>query len=631
MGKIVGIDAGTGNSVISIYENGKVTVIPNSEGALTTPSVVSFDDNGRMVGRVAKSQAAINPTRTIASVKRFIGRFRNEVTEEEKIVPYKIVGEPNEPVQIDIDGRRIFPQEISAAILADLKKSAEAYLGERVTAAVISTPAYFSSAQREATAEAGRIAGFDVKRILSEPTAAALAYGIGKNEKQKIAVFDIGMGTYDISVIETADQVFEVLAVNGDGHLGGENWDMMLVDYVSEEFKTANGVDIRSDPMALQRLVDACEKLKCDLSATTQATLNLPYITAVNGVPKHLSTTITRAKFDSICAPLFERLRGPCLQALQDAKLLPSQIDHVILVGGATRMNRAQEICKEIFGKEPNKSVNPDLCVSMGCAIQGSVLSGDITDIILLDVTPLSLGVEVQGGLFHTLVPRNTTIPMSKSETFSTASDNQPAVDIHVLQGERKMANGNRTLGRFQMTGIPLQARGKPAIEVNFDLDANGILNVSAKDKNTGKECKVEIKGSSGLEKSDIERMVKDAAAYEAEDKGKAELIEIRNKVDNLVYETDKFMRENAKFISAPIHSSVKQCLDAAKSVFDSNGPKDQLVTAISNLEAANKKMYDECFAASEKAGQVSGTPPPPPAAKPSVTGMPTGDVFNIE
>lgn len=605
MGKIVGIDLGTGNSVISVYEGNKVTVIPNSEGALTTPSVVSFDDNGRSVGRIAKSQAAINPQRTISSVKRFIGRMRGEVPEEEKLVQYKIVGNFDEPAMVDIDGRRISPQEISAAVLADLKKSAEAYLGGKVTAAVISTPAYFTSAQREATVEAGKIAGFDVKRIISEPTAAALAYGLEKTKRQKIAVFDSGQGTFDISVIDSSDGVFEVLSVNGDGHLGGDDFDRALVNYIADDFDTANGANVRADPLALSRLTDACEKAKCDLSSTPQATISVPYITAVNGSPKHLNATITRSKFESICESLFERFKGPCIQALTDAKLTASQIDAVILVGGASRMTKAQEICKNIFGREPNHSVNPDLAVSIGAAIQASVLSGDITDIILLDVTPLSLGVEVQGGLMNILVPRNTTIPTSKSEVYSTASDNQPAVDIHVLQGERRMASGNRTLGRFQMTGIQPQPRGKPMIEVLFDLDANGILSVSAKDKFTGKEHKVEIKASSGLEKSDIDRMVKEAAAYEVDDKNKADLIDVRNKADHLVYGTEIFMRDNTKLISATAHGYVKAGVDALRLVLDSNGDKQKIQSAMDALEVANKKMYDECFSGSAK--PVSG------------------------
>ncbi len=605
MGKIVGIDAGTGNSVISVYEGNKVTVIPNSEGALTTPSVVAFDDAGRTVGRIAKSQAAMNPTRTISSVKRFIGRLRGEVAEEEKLVQYKIVGEPHEPVQIEIDGKRIFPQEITAAVLADLKKSAEAYLGEKVDSACISVPAYFSSAQREATVEAARISGLTAKRILAEPTACALAYGLDKTEKKLIAVFDAGQGTFDFSLIDCHSGLFEVVGVSGDGHLGGDDFDRALLNYVADDFMATNGVDLRCDAVASQRLTEACEKCKCDLSVAPQATISIPYITAINGTPKHLSVTISRTKFESVCAALFERFRGPCLQALSDAKMTPNQIDEVILCGGATRMLRAQEICKEIFGKEPNKSVNPDTAVSAGCAIQGSILSGGITDIVLIDVTPLSLGVETLGGITSCLIPKNSAIPTEKSEVFSTASDNQPAVDIHVLQGERKMASGNRTLGRFQMTGIPPQPRGQPQIEVMFAIDANGILNVTAKDKITGKENKVEIKASSGLEKSDIERMVKEASTYEADDKTKAAMVEARNRADNLVYQTEKFMRENTKAITAQVHAAVKNACDTVKTILNQNGTKDAIEASVDGLEIANKAMYEQCFNKTNQAAPV--------------------------
>lgn len=609
MGKIIGIDLGTTNSVVAIHEGKETKVIVNAEGSRLTPSVVAFTDDGRLVGRAAKSQAVTNPTRTIYSIKRFMGRRHKEVGSEEKLVPYKVVGGSEELVQVEIDGKRYYPPEISAMILQDLKKSAETYLGETVTEAVITVPAYFNDSQRQATKEAGKIAGLDVKRILNEPTAAALAYGLDKKKNEKIAIFDLGGGTFDISILDVGDGVFEVLATNGDTHLGGDDWDRVLVDFVADEFKKTAGFDVRQDPMALQRLNEACEKAKCDLSSMAQTTINLPYITAVGGIPKHLTQTLTRAKFESLCDPLFEKLRAPVQSALKDAGVSPKDIDEVVLVGGSTRMPKCQEICKEIFGgKEPHKGVNPDEVVAIGAAIQAAVLSGDVQDIVLLDVTPLSLGVETMGGIMTTLIPRNTTIPHKKSETFSTAADSQPAVDIHVLQGERKMAGDNRTLGKFQLMGIPPAPRGVPQIEVTFDINADGILNVTAKDKATNKEQKIEIKASSGLDKADVERMVRDAASHEADDKKKAEGIEARNKADQLAYQTEKFIKENDAKIAAGTKDDVNKSIEEVRKLIKEGADKEKLDAAVSKLEAASHKMAEEAY--------KSAPPPTGDAAK---------------
>jgi molecular chaperone DnaK len=607
VGKIIGIDLGTTNSVVAIHEGKETKVIVNAEGSRLTPSVVAFTDEGRLVGRAAKSQAVTNPTRTIYSIKRFMGRRHKEVDSEEKLVPYKVVGGSEDLVQVEIDGKRYYPPEISAMILQDLKKSAETYLGETVTEAVITVPAYFNDSQRQATKEAGKIAGLDVKRILNEPTAAALAYGLDKKKNEKIAIFDLGGGTFDISILEVGDGVFEVLATNGDTHLGGDDWDRIIVDSVADEFRKSSGIDVRKDPMALQRLTEACEKAKCDLSSMAQTTINLPYITAVGGVPKHLSQTLSRAKFESLCDPLFERLRAPVLSALKDAGVKPSDIDEVVLVGGSTRMPKCQDICKDIFGgKEPHKGVNPDEVVAIGAAIQGAVLAQDpsLRNIVLLDVTPLSLGVETLGGVMTPLITRNTTIPHRKSEVFSTAADSQPAVDIHVLQGERKMAADNRTLGRFQLTGIPPAPRGVPQVEVTFDINADGILNVTAKDKATNKEQKIEIKASSGLDKSQVEKMVQEAAAHADEDKKKTELIEARNKADQLCYQTEKFVKENEGKLSAGVKESVNKTVEELRQALKDNADKEKLDPLVSKLEAASHKMAEEAYKAA--------TPPPP-------------------
>ncbi|MCW8132106.1 MAG: molecular chaperone DnaK [Planctomycetota bacterium] len=638
MGKIVGIDLGTTNSVVAIHEGKETKVIVNAEGSRLTPSVVAFTDDGRLVGRPAKSQAVTNPARTIYSIKRFMGRRHKEVDSEEKLVPYKVVGASDELVQVEVDGKKYYPPEISAMVLQDLKKSAEAYLGEKVTEAVITVPAYFNDSQRQATKDAGKIAGLDVKRILNEPTAAALAYGLEKKKNEKIAIFDLGGGTFDISILDVGDGVFQVLATNGDTHLGGDDWDRVLVDYVADEFRKSNALDVRQDPMALQRLTEACEKAKCDLSTLPQTTINLPYITAVNGVPKHLSQTITRAKFESICEPLFERLRAPVLQAMKDASVSASEIDEVVLVGGSTRMPKAQDICKSIFGgKEPHKGVNPDEVVAVGAAIQAAVLAGEMKDIVLLDVTPLSLGVETAGRITTVMIPRNTTIPHKKTETFSTYADNQPGVDIHVLQGERKMAPDNRTLGKFHLAGIPPAPRGVPQIEVTFDIDADGILSVTAKDKGTGKEQKIEIKASSGLDKTDVERMVKEAASHEAEDKAKGEFVEARNKADHLAYQTEKFIKDNETKVSSATSEKATQAIKELREVLKAEAEdKAKLDKAVSNLESVSHKLAEEVYAASAGAtkenpsgapdGSASSGPRP---AKPSKDAE--GDVIDVE
>ena len=614
MGKIIGIDLGTTNSVVAIHEGKETKVIVNAEGSRLTPSVVAFTDDGRLVGRAAKSQAVTNPSRTISSIKRFMGRRHTEVASEEKLVPYKVVGGAEELVQVEIDGKRYHPPEISAMVLQDLKRSAEAYLGEPVTEAVITVPAYFNDSQRQATKEAGKIAGLDVKRILNEPTAAALAYGLDKKKNEKIAIFDLGGGTFDISILDVGDGVFEVLATNGDTHLGGDDWDRVIVDFVADEFRKTAGVDVRKDPMALQRLTEACEKAKCDLSTMPQTTINLPYITADKSGPKHLQQTLTRAKFESLCDPLFERLRGPVLSALKDAGVKPAEIDEVVLVGGSTRMPKCQDICKVIFeGKEPHKGVNPDEVVAIGAAIQAAVLSGDVQDIVLLDVTPLSLGVETLGGIMTTLIPRNTTIPKRETQVFSTATESQPAVDIHVLQGERKMASDNRTLGRFQLTGIPPAPRGVPQIEVTFNIDANGMINVSAKDKATNKEQKIEIKASSGLSKEDVERMVRDAAAHEADDKKKSEGIESRNKADQLCYQTEKFIKDNETKISAPTREKAEAAIKEVREVLkDAEADKAKLDKAVADLEQTSHKISEEMYKAAAEAGAAEGQPGQP-------------------
>jgi molecular chaperone DnaK len=598
MSKIIGIDLGTTNSVVAIMEGGQPKVLVNDSGSRLTPSVVGFTDKDeRLVGQRARNQQVTNPINTVYSIKRFMGRRQSEVSHEEKIVPYKIVGGPDELVRVRVRDKEYAPPEISAIILRDLKATAERYLGEKVDRAVITVPAYFNDSQRQATKEAGKIAGLTVERIINEPTAAALAYGMEKKANEKIAVFDLGGGTFDISILDVGDNVFEVLSTNGDTHLGGDDFDEELIKYLAEEFRKQQGIDLRQDAMALQRLKEAAERAKCELSGSMETTINLPYITADAGGPKHLQLTITRAKFEQLVGPLVERCRGPVLRALEDAKLSPREIDEVVLVGGSTRVPLVQALVKEVFGREPNRSINPDEVVAVGAAIQGAVLSGDKSDIVLLDVTPLSLGVETLGGVMTTLIPRNTTIPTSKKEIFSTAADSQPAVDIHVLQGERKLAQGNRTLGRFQLTGLPPAPRGVPQIEVTFDIDANGILNVSAKDLGTGKEQSIKIQSSSGLSESEVDRMVNDAESHAAEDETKRKLIDLRNQADHLVYSTEKQLKEYGDKVDAAARGEIEQAVNRLRDAQKSDDPAT-IQSAIEHLTETSYKLGEAVYKA---------------------------------
>ena len=607
MGKIIGIDLGTTNSVVAVMEGGEPVVIPNSEGARTTPSVVAFTKKGeRLVGAPAKRQAVTNPENTIFSIKRFMGRFYDEVQEEIKEVPYKIERGNNNVVVVRVGDKTYTPPEISAMILQKMKQTAEEYLGEKVTEAVITVPAYFNDAQRQATKDAGRIAGLDVKRIINEPTAAALAYGLDKKKDEKIAVYDLGGGTFDISILEIGDGVFEVKSTNGDTHLGGDDFDQRVIEWMADEFQKQEGVDLRKDPMALQRLKEAAEKAKIELSSTMQTEINLPFITATESGPKHLTMTLTRSKFEQLIDDLLQRTIEPCKAALKDAGLTANDINEVILVGGSTRIPKVQEMVRDFFGKEPHKGVNPDEVVAIGAAIQGAVLTGEVKDVLLLDVIPLSLGIETLGGVMTKLIEANTTIPTRKSEIFSTAADNQTSVEIHVLQGERPMAADNRTLGRFILDGIPPAPRGVPQIEVTFDVDANGILHVTAKDKATGKEQSIRIEASSGLTEEEIERMKKEAQKHAAEDKKRKEEIETKNKADTIIYQTEKQLNDLKDKMSPEDRAKLETALGRLKEAHKSNNV-EEMKSAMDQVNATWNEIATKLYGQGGAAGAGAG------------------------
>jgi molecular chaperone DnaK len=616
MSKIIGIDLGTTNSVVAVMEGGQAVVIPNQEGGRTTPSVVGFTKNGeRLVGQVAKRQSVTNPENTVYSIKRFMGRRFNEVSQEMKLVPYKVVAGDNSDARVDINGKKYSPPEISAMILNKLKEAAEAYLGEKVTKAVITVPAYFNDSQRQATKDAGQIAGLEVMRIINEPTAAALAYGLDKKKNETIAVYDFGGGTFDISILEVGDGVVEVKSTNGDTHLGGDNIDQRIIDWLIQEFKKETGVDVSKDQMALQRLKEAAEKAKIELSTVLETEINLPFLTADASGPKHMNTKLTRARLEQMVADILDRAIGPCKQALADAGVTPQQIDEVVLVGGSTRMPKVQQQVRDLFGKEPNKSVNPDEVVAVGAAVQGGVLGGEVKDVLLLDVTPLSLGIETLGGVFTRLIERNTTIPTRKSETFSTASDNQTSVEIKVYQGERAMAGDNKMLGVFQLVGIPPAPRGIPQVEVTFDIDANGIMNVTAKDKATNNEQKITITSSSGLSKDEVDKMARDAEAHAGDDRKKKEEIESRNRADAMVYNIEKMLKEHRSKVAESDAKAVEEALEETKKAM-AEGGIDRINQATSKLETASHKLAEAMY---KSAGQAGGQPG-------GETGGPAGD-----
>ncbi len=629
MAKVIGIDLGTTNSVVAVVEGGDPVVIPNPEGSRLTPSVVGFTKEGEiLVGQVAKRQAITNPENTVFSIKRFMGRRHEEVLHETKLVPYKVVKAANGDARAEIRGKVYSPPEISAMILRKLKEAAEAYLGEKVTKAVITVPAYFNDSQRQATKDAGTIAGLEVLRIINEPTAAALAYGLDKKKDETIAVYDLGGGTFDISVLEIGDGVFEVKATNGDTHLGGDDFDQKIMDWIADEFRKEHGIDLRKDRMALQRLKEASEKAKCELSSTLQTEVNLPFITADASGPKHLVMTLTRAKLESLVMDLIERTAEPCRQAMKDAGVTPKQINEVILVGGQTRMPKVQELVRELFGKEPHKGVNPDEVVAVGAAIQAAVLAGEVKDVVLLDVTPLSLGIETLGGVMTKLIERNTTIPTRKSEIFTTAADSQTSVEVHVLQGERPMGRDNRTLGKFHLVGIPPAPRGVPQIEVAFDIDANGILNVSAKDTATGKQQAITITASSGLTKDDIDKMVREAESHAEEDKQRRQEIEIRNQADSLVYTTERTLSEHGDKLPASDKTAIEDAIKEVREALQGDDV-DRIRRASDALTRASHKIAEVLYREAQAKGQPGPAGDPGPSQGKAKTA--DGEVVDAE
>jgi molecular chaperone DnaK len=633
MSKIIGIDLGTTNSVVAVMEGGEPTVITNPEGGRLTPSVVAFTKTGeRPVGQVAKRQAVTNPENTIFSIKRFMGRRYNEVTEEMTMVPYQVVAGPNGDVRVNAQGKAYTPPEISAMVLQKLKQAAEEHLGQPVTEAVITVPAYFNDAQRQATKDAGQIAGLEVKRIVNEPTAAALAYGLDKKKDETIAVYDFGGGTFDISILEVGEGVVEVKATNGDTHLGGDNLDQRIIDWIISEFKKSDGIDLGRDRMALQRLKEAAEKAKMELSTVTETDINLPFITADASGPKHMSLKLSRSKFEQLVEDLIQRTVGPTKRALGDAGMDPSKIDEVVLVGGSTRIPRVQQVVRELFGKEPHKGVNPDEVVAVGAAIQAGVLAGEVKDLLLLDVTPLSLGIETLGGVMTTLIPRNTTIPTRKSDVFSTAADNQTQVEVHVLQGERQFAHDNRTLGRFNLVGLPPAPRGMPQIEVTFDIDANGIVNVSAKDKATAKEQKITITSSSGLNKAEVDRMMREAEAHAEEDKKRRELTDARNQADGLIYQVEKTLAENKAKVPAADVTRIESAIAAARKASEGEDAP-AILKAMEDLQKASHAMAEALYkqAQASPADAGAGASGQAPGSQAGTGGDAAGDVIDAE